>query len=167
MTGQSRRHSKTLPTHPLQCYSGATARFTPAALPSLSNMCITKLSRHPGCGHWSCEIIEPCKEGRDFSNCPSFTTGKARNPAKYPQESAKEKTCPKCDKKDDYDGKKIRMVKGTAQATKFGLGPSVSHLLQDHFQVFPPVCTAFGVASLVSTLANCSAAQIWILKETC
>ena len=94
-------------------------------------MCITKLSRHPACGHWSCEIIEPCKEGRNFSNCPSFTTGKARKPAKYPQESAKENTCPKCDQKDDYDGKNIRMVKGTVHATKFGLGPSVSYLLQD------------------------------------
>ena len=50
----------------------------------------------------------------------------ARNAAKYPQEMAKEKTCPKCDKKDDYDGKKIRMVKGSVNATKFGCGPSVS-----------------------------------------
>ena len=59
--------------------------------------------------------------------------GIARNPAKYPQELAKEKTCPKCDKKDDYDGKKIRMIKKTVHATKFGFGPSVSHLLRATF----------------------------------
>lgn len=93
---------------------------------SLLKMCIAKLSKHAGCGHWSCSIEKPCKEGRDFSNCPSFVKGIARNAAKYPQELAKEKTCPKCDKKDDYDGKKIRMVKGTVHATKFGFGPSVS-----------------------------------------
>ncbi len=92
-------------------------------------MCITKFSKHTECGHWSCEIIQPCKEGRNFSNCPSFTKGTARNPAKYPQEQAKEKTCPKCDKNDDYDGKKIRMVKGSIHATKLGFGPNVSHLL--------------------------------------
>lgn len=50
----------------------------------------------------------------------------ARNPAKYSKEMAKEKTCPKCDKKDDYDGKKIRMIKKTVHATKFGFGPSRS-----------------------------------------
>lgn len=102
----------------------------PTALHFLSKMCVTKLSKHPGCGHWSCAIEAPCKEGRDFSNCPSFTTGAARKPAKYQRELAKEGTCPKCDQKDNYDGKKIRMVKGTAHATKLGCGPSVSHLLQ-------------------------------------
>ncbi|KAF6228155.1 hypothetical protein HO133_007885 [Letharia lupina] len=50
----------------------------------------------------------------------------ARNAAKYAQELAKEKTCPKCDKNDDYDGKKIRMVKATVHATKFGFGPNKS-----------------------------------------
>ncbi|CAF9916740.1 hypothetical protein IMSHALPRED_003281 [Imshaugia aleurites] len=91
-------------------------------------MCTTKLSKHPKCGHWSCEIKDPCKEGRDFSNCRSFTNGVARkwNSAKYPQEMAKEKTCPKCDKEDDYDGKKIRMVKKSVHATKVGCGPSRS-----------------------------------------
>ena len=97
-------------------------------------MCITKLLKHPECGHWSCEIKEPCKEGRDFSNCPSFKNGIARNPAIYPQETAKEKTCPKCDKKDDYDGKKTRMIKKTVHATKIGYGPNVSY----HLQASPP-----------------------------
>ena len=46
------------------------------------------------------------------------------------------------------------MVQGTIHATKFGLGPSVSHLPQDHFQAFLPICTAFGVARLVSNLAT-------------
>lgn len=110
-------------------------RYQPCAirqtdLPSISTMCITKLSKHSDCGHWSCEIKEPCKEGRDFSNCSSFTNGVARNAAKYAQELAKEKTCPKCDKNDDYDGKKIRMVKATVHATKFGFGPNVSHHLR-------------------------------------
>ena len=33
VTGQSRRRSKTLPTKPLQCYSGATARFATGSSP--------------------------------------------------------------------------------------------------------------------------------------
>ena len=59
------------------------------------------------------------------------------------------------------------MIKGTTHATKFGLGPNVSHLLRDHFHASLPVCIAFRVAKSVSTLANCSAAQIWFLKKTC
>lgn len=93
-------------------------------------MCVTKFSKHPKCGHWSCEIKEPCQEGRDFFNCPSFNNGRARNPAKHSQETAKENTCPKCDKNNEYDGKKIRMIGKTVHATKIGFGPSVSHLLQ-------------------------------------
>ena len=96
-------------------------------------MCITKLLKHPNCGHWSCEITKSCKEGRNFSNCPSFTTGAARRPAQYQEKIAKEKTCPKCDKKDDYDGKKIRMIKKSVHATKFGLGPNVSNHLRPIF----------------------------------
>lgn len=116
------------------CGPNAALYYTP----SLLEMCITKLSKHPKCGHWSCEIKEPCKEGRDFSNCSSFTNGKARNAAKYPQELAKEKTCPKCNKNNEYDGKKIRMVKGSVHATKIGFGPSVSCLLRPF--PFCPCC---------------------------
>ena len=114
-------------------------------------MCITKLSKHAGCGHWSCSIEKPCKEGRDFSNCPSFTKGIARNVAKYPQELAKEKTCPKCDKKDDYDGKKIRMVKGTVHAMKFGFGPSVSKFSPSHLFL---IRTTFWVTRLVAGMKD-------------
>lgn len=35
-------------------------------------------------------------------------------------------SCPKCDKDDDYDGNKIRMVKNVSQGFRFGLGPSKS-----------------------------------------
>ncbi len=123
MCGQLPRRPNAISTQPLYTQRLALPQIL---LPPLSKMCITKLSKHSACGHWSCEIKTPCKEGRNFSNCPSFTEGKARNAAKHPQELAKEKTCPKCDKKDDYDGKKIRMVKGSVNATKFGCGPSVS-----------------------------------------
>ena len=88
-------------------------------------MCITKFEKHE-CGHLSTQIIAPCKNDRNFTNCPSFYNGKARNPSKYPQVKTDKKDCPKCDKKDDYDRNLIRMVTGVKGATRFGFGPSKS-----------------------------------------
>lgn len=87
-------------------------------------MCTTKFSKHPKCKHWSTEILNPCEEGKNFGNCKSFEEGRARNPKSCPREMAKEGECPKCDKKDDYDGDQIRMVKNVEYGYRFGLGPS-------------------------------------------
>ena len=70
--------------------------------------------------------MTPCAEGRNFSNCPSFANGKARRPESLKRSHAPEKSCPKCDKKDNYDGNTTRMVKDVRQGIKVGTGPSRS-----------------------------------------
>lgn len=89
-------------------------------------MCTTKMLECPTCNHWWAEILVPCAEGRGFNNCPSFQNGKARSHNNHPKEMAGADSCPKCNKDDDYDGNKIRMVKNVSQGFRFGLGPSKS-----------------------------------------
>lgn len=89
-------------------------------------MCTTKFWRGPKCCHTWAEIVKPCAEKKNFSNCPSFTNGKARKAEGLKTSLAPAKSCPKCDKKDKYDGDKIRMVKGGEMqyGCRLGLGPS-------------------------------------------
>ncbi len=82
--------------------------------------------KSPSCNHWWAEILTPCSEGKNFSTCASFQNGKARSPQNHPIYKAEAKTCPKCDKKDDYDGEKIRMIKGVMNGYRCGTGPSKS-----------------------------------------
>lgn len=89
-------------------------------------MCTARMLKSPTCNHWWAEILTPCGEGKNFNTCPSFVNGKARLPRDHPQYKAEKNTCPKCDKKDDYDGEKIRVVKGTRNGCKYGSGPSKS-----------------------------------------
>lgn len=70
--------------------------------------------------------MSPCGEGKNFSTCKSFENGIARRLKDNPCYRAAANTCPKCDKKDDYDGDKIRIVKGVKYGARFGLGPSKS-----------------------------------------
>ena len=91
-------------------------------------MCITTFYKSPTCEHWWAEILKPCKKGRDFSNCPSFRNGMARNPRKYPRYKAEKDSCPKCDKEDDYDGDKVRVIKKVYRGFRFGLGPGKDSL---------------------------------------
>ena len=94
-------------------------------------MCTAKVLKSSTCEHWWAEILDPCAEGRHFSNCPTFQDGKARSLKSNPWSKAEEKTCPKCDKKDDYDGEKIRMVKSIQHGYRLGSGPSKSDPGQD------------------------------------
>ena len=87
-------------------------------------MCYTKFWKHPKCGCWSVELIIPCKKGLDFSNCPTFDDGIARNPKNHPKGAADEGQCPKHDKMNDYDGDKIRVVNCIQTGYRFGLGPN-------------------------------------------
>lgn len=89
-------------------------------------MCTAKLLKSPTCNHWWAEILKSCGEGKNFGNCPSFADGRARLPRDHPRYKAEKKTCPKCDKKDDYDGDKIRIIKGVQYDYKIGTGPSKS-----------------------------------------
>ena len=97
-------------------------------------MCTTKFYKGPKCGHWWSELVTPCAEGRNFGNCPSFENGKARRLGSAPQAMAPEKSCPKCDKKNDYDGKKLRMISGVRKGIRVGMGPSRNDLGLDMFK---------------------------------
>lgn len=89
-------------------------------------MCTAKMLKSPTCEHWWAEILKPCAEDRHFGNCPSFQNGKVRNLKNNPWSKAEGKACPKCDKKDDYDGDKIRMVKTIQRGYRMGVGPNKS-----------------------------------------
>ncbi len=88
-------------------------------------MCYTKYFKHPKCGCWSVKLSKPCKKGRNFSNCPTFENGIARNPKYHPREEADKGTCPKHDKK-GANRKKVQMVSGVKHGFKWGRGPNES-----------------------------------------
>ncbi len=89
-------------------------------------MCTAKIFKSPTCNHWWSEILKPCGEGKNFNTCASFENGIARLPRDHPRYKAEKNTCPKCDKKDDYDGGKIRIVKDVRYGYKVGTGASKS-----------------------------------------
>lgn len=89
-------------------------------------MCTAKLLKSPTCEHWWAEILKPCADDRNFGNCPSFQDGKARNLKTNPWTKAEKDTCPKCDKKGDYDSNATRMVKGIQYGYRWGTGPNKS-----------------------------------------
>ena len=90
-------------------------------------MCTAQFWRSPSCGHLWVELKTPCEEGKNISNCRSFEDGRARHPAGLKCKSAEEDLCPKCDKKNDYDSRKIRMVSSIKPGLKWGNGPSKSN----------------------------------------
>lgn len=87
-------------------------------------MCTSQFWKSSSCGHLWVELKNPCGEGKNISNCRSFQDGRARNPLGLKCKWANEDSCPKCDKKDDYDGNKIRMVSSITPGLKCGIGPS-------------------------------------------
>jgi len=89
---------------------------------TIDPMCRTKSWKSFPCKHQWVSLEKPCAEGKNFSNCKSFENRHARNPRTIYRAPAG--SCPKCDKKDDYDGNKIRMVKAIKRGTKLGTGPS-------------------------------------------
>ena len=90
-------------------------------------MCLVKRWESRPCCHQWVSLEKPCAEGRNFSNCPSFYNRAARPRSGIYIPPAG--SCPKCDKKDDYDGEKVRMVdaKATVTGVKCGTGPSRSN----------------------------------------
>ena len=67
--------------------------------------------------------MTPCGQGKGFSTCASFEDGRARNLNTLKAVKAAPNTCPVCDKKNDYDGNTIRMVKRTTLGSRWGYGP--------------------------------------------
>lgn len=88
-------------------------------------MCYTKYFKHPKCGCWSVKLAKPCKKGRNFTNCPTFRNGIARNPKYHPAEEANKGKCPKHDKK-GANRKKVQMVSGVEHGFRWGRGPNES-----------------------------------------
>lgn len=89
-------------------------------------MCKVQIWRSKTCPHRWISLTKPCGEGKNISNCPAFTNGKARPTKEACAALAPPKSCPHCDKKDEYDGNRIRMIKSLEYGVKFGEGPSRS-----------------------------------------
>lgn len=104
-------HSHVIPLRCIPCHRRTT-----------DPMCWTKSWKSFPCKHQWVSLEKPCAEGKNFSNCKSFENRHARSPRMIYRAPAG--SCPKCDKKDDYDGNKIRMVKAIKRGTKLGTGPS-------------------------------------------
>lgn len=111
-TASPQEHSRSVPSNQNRVHQ----------LASSGTMCRTKGWKSAKCGHKWFTLTAPCAEGKNFSNCMSFELQQARQPKKIHIAPAGE--CPKCDKKDDYDGDTVRLVKSTKRGTKFGTGPS-------------------------------------------
>lgn len=101
--------------------STVAANHLPSTHPFSWTMCQTQSWRGYPCLHQWVTLETPCAEGKHFSNCKSFEDRHARSPRAIHRAPAG--ACPRCDKKDDYDGDKIRMVKVVKRGTKFGTGP--------------------------------------------
>lgn len=89
-------------------------------------MCKVQIWKSPACDHLWITLAIPCEEGRNIDNCPTFYDLKVR-----PQEEAfaawaAPESCPRCGKKDDYDGSQIRLIRKAEAGMKFGDGPSRS-----------------------------------------
>ena len=89
------------------------------------SMCLVKQWESRPCRHRWVSLEKPCATDRNFSNCPSFSNKVARPESRIYIPPAG--SCPKCDKKDDYDGEKVRMVDATVRGVKYGTGPSKSN----------------------------------------
>lgn len=89
-------------------------------------MCKVQIWRSATCPHFWVSLVKPCEEGKNIQNCPTFEDGKIRPKDEARAAWAPPKSCPHCDKKDDYDGSQIRMVKLLQYGVKLGEGPSKS-----------------------------------------
>ena len=98
----------------------------PPSLPFTSGMCKARLWQSLACRHIWAAITKPCSDGKGFENCDSFK-GQTRWMKDLPLSRAPPAVCPKCDKKDDYDGNKFRMVKGIASGMGIGYGAAPSN----------------------------------------
>ena len=67
-------------------------------------------------------ITQVCGDGKGFNNCDSFK-GQTRWVKDLPLSRAPPASCPHCDKGDDYDGNKYRMVKGINTGLGYGATP--------------------------------------------
>ena len=94
----------------------------------IPRMCTAQFWKSPSCHHVWVELKTPCGEGKNISNCRSFEDGRARHPAGLKCKWAEHDSCPKCDKENDYDGSKIRMVSSITPGLKWGMGPSRSNV---------------------------------------
>ena len=90
-------------------------------------MCKTQTWESRACGHKWTVLTKPCGEGKNISNCPTFEDLKVRPSVERRAATAASKSCPHCDKKDDYDGSQIRMIENPpTYGIKFGRGASRS-----------------------------------------
>jgi len=86
-------------------------------------MCKTKFLKGPACTHSWAEIVIPCAKDRGFTTCPSFTDNRVHDGRKLIATMASAESCPMCDKKNKYDGNKIRIIARIDSGFRWGTGP--------------------------------------------
>ncbi len=89
-------------------------------------MCKVKTWKSSTCGHYWISITNPCGEGRNINNCLTFESGEARPAEEARAALAPTNSCPRCDKKENYDASTTRIITSMAKGIKFGEGPSKS-----------------------------------------
>ena len=88
---------------------------------ALSKMCQTAFHTSPTCPHSWATLEVPCHKDHNFNTCPTFNNGILRPGNQLRSTLAEPKTCPVCDKGNDYDGEKLRVVKGVVDGYRWGL----------------------------------------------
>ncbi|OCK81491.1 hypothetical protein K432DRAFT_16004 [Lepidopterella palustris CBS 459.81] len=76
-------------------------------------MCTCKHYTSPTCNHTWLELVNPCKPGRNLSNCPRFQDGSmtfVRSLPPFEKRTTPDDCCPQCHLP-YYDGKATRMIR--------------------------------------------------------
>ncbi len=127
---EQKLHEPKLPITRNLCFAGhSPQQYRSHKVPVISittprnNMCSVQYWRSPNCSHRWMTIKKPCAEGRNFSNCPSFEDRKARL-ASTRGRWAPRGSCPKHDKKGDYDTDTMRVISKVTYGVRLGDGPS-------------------------------------------
>ena len=81
-------------------YSSSTAYYRS----NYPTMCQTKFWSSPTCQHDWVTLGSACAEGRNFNTCPRFHNGRFRNARELRAMAAEPKSCPACDKGNNYVG---------------------------------------------------------------
>jgi hypothetical protein len=92
-------------------------------------MCTATLYRNHDCGHRYLALDTPCAPGMNLLTCPMFQPGATTRTSRFPpflDRQAPRHSCPRCDKKGNYDFEFLRAVQARRYGKRIGMGPARS-----------------------------------------
>lgn len=121
---QRRLLSTTNPSTPeLKTHTHNSSKSPPSpSTPYTLKMCTAQLTTCRQCKTRWFRITNPCAEGKNFSNCDSFSDGKPRSDRDLMTRMVDKEECPVCTP-EKYDGDNLRLVKSMSTGVRYGVGP--------------------------------------------